>query len=80
MPTVLRHSSYRFFFYSDEGNPREPPHVHVRQGRDEAKFWLLPTVSLSYNEGFNARTLSDLQRLVEVHRDHLERAWYEHFA
>ena len=38
MPTVLRWRGYQFLFYSlDEG---EPPHVHVRKGRCQAKFWL----------------------------------------
>jgi hypothetical protein len=54
MPTALRLDGYRFFFYSDEGNPREPPHIHVRQGRNEAKFWLQPNVCLAYNEGLDA--------------------------
>lgn len=80
MPTILREDGYRFFFYSDEGNPREPPHIHVRQGWNEAKFWLYPSVSLVYNEGYDARTLNRLQKLVEIHRDELERAWHEYFA
>lgn len=80
MPTVLRDGGCRFFFYSDEGDPREPPHIHVRQGEDEAKFWLQPNVSMAYNEGFDARTLNRLQKLVELHRDELERAWHEYFA
>jgi hypothetical protein len=80
MPAVLREGGYRFLFYSDDGNPREPPHIHVRQGYEEAKFWLLPNVALAYNDGFSARTLNRLQRLVELHRDELEKAWYEHFA
>lgn len=80
MPTILRLQGYRFFFYSDEGNPREPAHVHVRQGRDEAKFWLHPDVTLAYNDGFDARTLNHLQRLVERHRDDLKEAWYDYFA
>jgi hypothetical protein len=38
MPTVLRWRGYQFLFYSlDEG---EPPHIHVRRGRSQAKFWL----------------------------------------
>ena len=40
MPTLLREGPYRFFFYSDEGDPREPPHVHVTAGDRLAKFWL----------------------------------------
>jgi len=39
MPTVLRWGPYRAFFYSNEGG--EPPHIHVRSGGFEAKFWLL---------------------------------------
>ena len=80
MPVVLRFEGFKFMFYSNEGDPREPAHIHVRQGRDEAKFWLSPEVSLAYNEGFDARTLNRIQRLVDEHREHLERTWQEHFA
>jgi hypothetical protein len=27
MPVILRIGSFRFFFYSNEGDPREPVHV-----------------------------------------------------
>lgn len=30
MPTVFRYEGIRFFFYSDEGTPREPTHIHAR--------------------------------------------------
>jgi len=46
MPVVLRYKAYRFFFYSNEGNPRESMHVHVRSPDGEAKFCLTPTVYL----------------------------------
>jgi hypothetical protein len=39
MPTVLRWSSYRAFFYSNERN--EPAHVHVRAGNKELKVWFM---------------------------------------
>jgi len=80
MPVVLRIDGFRFLFYSNEGDPREPPHIHVLQGQGEAKFWLHPAVSLAYNDGFTARTLNQLQRLAEQHREELERAWHEYFA
>lgn len=35
MPVILRIKDYRFFFYSNEGNPREPAHIHVRRGGAE---------------------------------------------
>ena len=80
MPVVLRLDGYQFLFYSNEGNPREPAHIHVRQQRDEAKFWLSPAVVLAYNDGFSARALNQIQRLVEAHRAVLERAWNDYFA
>lgn len=36
MPVVFRWNGYRHFF-ADEGDPREPMHIHVRKGRDNAK-------------------------------------------
>lgn len=80
MPVVLRIGSLRFMFYSNEGDPREPVHIHIRKGRDEAKFWLGDSVSLAYNAGFDAKTLNSVQRLVEDHKDELERAWYDYFS
>ena len=80
MPVVLRIDGFKFHFYSNEGTPREPAHIHVRQGRDEAKFWLLPDVTLAYNDGLNARNLNRAQRLVEENRGLLEGVWNEYFA
>ncbi len=55
MPTVLRWGPYRAFFYSSEGG--EPPHIHVRSGDAEAKFWL-HDLSMAVNAGFPAAQLS----------------------
>jgi Domain of unknown function (DUF4160) len=80
MPVVLRIDGFKFLFYGNEGNPREPVHIHVRQGRDEAKFWLSPHVRLVYNRGLSVSTVGRLQKLVEEHRDDLERAWNDFFS
>ncbi len=80
MPTVLRHDGYRFFFFSNEGNPREPPHIHVKRGDDEAKFWLRPDVVVGDSFGFNAAELNELTRIVSDERLTIERAWNEHFG
>jgi len=29
MPLVFRWKGYRFHFFSNEGDPREPVHIHV---------------------------------------------------
>ena len=79
MPVVLRHGAFRVFFYSNEGDPREPPHVHVRLGRDEAKLWLTPQVRVCYNDGLSLRALAEVTEVVARERQRLERAWHEHF-
>ena len=77
MPTVLRVGRYRFYFFSNEG--REPAHIHVKAGGDEAKFWLRP-IELASNYGFGAHELNRIERIVEEHARELTEAWNEHFG
>ncbi|HXW26697.1 MAG TPA: DUF4160 domain-containing protein [Xanthobacteraceae bacterium] len=77
MPTVLRLSGFRFFFYSLEGS--EPPHIHVEQGDSVAKFWLNP-VNLAESHGFRAHELNRLRALVIEHRATFTEAWNVHFG
>ena len=42
MPVVFRYRDFRFFFYSNEGLPGEPVHIHVEKDEMEAKFWQEP--------------------------------------
>ena len=79
MPVVFRHHGFKFFFYSNEGTPREPVHIHVEKDYVEAKFWLEPEVHLAYNDGYDARTLRNLLETVELNRERIERAWNEFF-
>lgn len=80
MPVILRFKGYRFFFYSNEGDPREPAHIHVQSAEGEAKFWLTPEVLLARNDGFNARELKELVCAVEENRKMLTEAWNDYFS
>jgi hypothetical protein len=64
MPVVFRWNGYRFHFFANEGDPREPVHVHVSRAGAKAKFWLSPSVELAYNRKFDARTIKRLQEVV----------------
>ena len=75
MPTILRVGRYRLVFFSNEGE--EPPHIHVKADRDEAKFWLEP-VELAANYGFRAHELNEIERIVRQHLGELIEAWHEH--
>lgn len=74
MPVIFREGGFRFFFYSNEGSPREPVHVHVEKDDIEAKFWLKPEVRVAYNDGYDARTLRELLEIAEANKDRIERA------
>ena len=47
VPVVLRYKGFQLFFYSNEGSPREPMHVHVRGDGREAKYWMRPDVRVA---------------------------------
>jgi hypothetical protein len=80
MPTVFLERGFRFFFYSNEGSPREPVHIHAEKDGHEAKFWLNPEIQLAYNSGFSSRTLRELIRIIEANREWIQRAWNEFFG
>ncbi len=80
MPVVLRFKGYRFFFFSNEGKPPEPPHIHVRRGSARAKFWLTPTVSLASSYDLNGPELNELLGVVMENRELFEGAWHEHIG
>ena len=58
MPVVFRALGFRFHFFSDEGDPREPPHIHMARAGEDAKFWLRPDVRLAYNRGVAPRDIA----------------------
>lgn len=76
MPTIQGiPDPYRFYFYSFDCN--EPKHVHVRSGRMTCKFWL-ENVALSANNGFSARELNRIRRIILDNRERILEAWDEH--
>ncbi len=79
MPAVFRYDGYRFHFFSNEGNPREPVHIHVTRDGADAKFWLHPEVNVAYNRGFTRRVLAELSAIIEQRCDEIEGAWHEFF-
>jgi hypothetical protein len=80
MPVVFRYNGVRFFFYSNEGNPREPIHIYAQQGNAEAKFWLRPEVIVADSYGFDRRTLADLAVVVLENKDLIEERWHGYFG
>ncbi len=77
MPHVLQVGGYRFYFFSNEG--QEPPHIHIKAGNNQAKFWLDPIVLVT-NYGFKAHELNEIERIIRQHRQMFLETWYEYFG
>lgn len=80
MPVVFHWNGYRFHFFANEGDPREPVHIHVSRAGATAKFWVFPDVELAYNRGYDARAIKRLQEVVEQRRPEIEEFWNDFFA
>lgn len=76
---VFRHEGFRFFFCSNEGDPREPVHVPVMKDGGEAKV-CLHQVTIARSSGFDARALCDMSRIMAFNTPRIEEAWHEHFG
>ena len=75
MPTVLNEKGYRFFFFSNEGNPLEPCHIHVRKNGALAKFWIEKKCSLAENIGFTAKELNEISGIINQNIPIIKEAW-----
>jgi hypothetical protein len=80
MPVVFREGGLRYFFYSNEGLPREPAHIHVNGRGCDAKIWIEPDIAIEESYGFNSRELADTLKIVAQNRSAILKAWHDHFG
>jgi hypothetical protein len=80
VPVVFREAGLRFHFFSKEGVPLEPVHIHVSRGGGDAKLWLYPEVRPAYSRGLSARELRLAQAIVALRRREIEESWNAFFA
>jgi hypothetical protein len=75
LPKIFEWNGYKFFFFANEGNPRESCHVHVRKGEQLAKFWIDPIVRLEWSS-----ELSKIERVVTDNSALIRSKWNEFFG
>ena len=75
MPTVFNEKGYKFFFFSNEGEPLEPCHIHVRKNGALAKFWISDNCSLAENFGFTAKELNETADIINHNIIKIKEAW-----
>ena len=76
-PTIFREKGYRFYFLSNE---EDRIHIHVTSESGEAKFWLEPIVSLAAYHKLTPKKLSEIQGIIEEHKDEIIQEWRQHFG
>ena len=76
MPTLLRIGRYQFKFFSNERG--EPPHIHVKAGEHEAKFWLT-SLEVASNYGLKPHELNEIKRTLHDYQTDFLEAWNEYF-
>jgi hypothetical protein len=79
MPKVFEAGGFRGFFYSNEGSPLEPIHIHVIKGDGEAKFWVVPEVVLAESWQMKVSELSRAEKIVIEHRQQILDLWRSYF-
>lgn len=79
MPKVFVWKDYKYFFYSNEGDPLERCHVHVRKDNKIAKFWIDPYVYLDSSWGMTSEELNKLEKQVRLNIDLIKEKWNEYF-
>jgi hypothetical protein len=79
MPKIFETEGYRGFFFSNEGTPLEPVHIHIKKGEGEAKFWVTPTITLVESWGMKVSELTRAQEIVVEHRQEILDFWDRYF-
>lgn len=85
MPQLMQILGYLVYFWSNEGVPREPIHVHIakRPTANGTKIWILKNGSVQLannNSKIPKKDLKRLMSLIESFHSEIEQAWKKHFA
>ncbi len=85
MPQLFKIGRFLIYFWSNEGLPLEPIHVHVAEGKpsaDSTKFWITKTgktLLANNNSHIRDKELRLIQRIIEANSDSIIKKWQEHF-
>ena len=86
MPQLLRFGPYRIYFWSNEGLPLEPIHVHISNGIPNAeatKIWITQNkralLANPNDKRIPTKILNRLVEMIEAQSDDIIEAWLERF-
>lgn len=86
MPQLLSFGSYRIFFWSNEGSPIEPVHVHISNGipnADATKIWITKSgkvlLANPNDKRIPPKILAHLLKMIEAQSDIIISEWEKRF-
>lgn len=84
MPKVLEILGYIIYFWSDEGKPLKPLHVHVSHHPTEhgTKIWILQNgeTKLEHNKSrVPEPLLNRIMKTISDYHEEIEEKWKKHF-
>ena len=86
MPQIFKIGSYVVYFWSNEGLPLEPIHVHVVQGvpsENSTKIWITKAgkaLLCHNNSRIPSRTLKNIMEIIEARSDDVIDKWNNIFG
>ena len=86
MPQELKIGPYSVYFWSNEGNPLEPVHVHISEGKavsNATKVWITSagkTLICNNDSAIPERVLRRLLRVIEANAQKIIVDWLTHFG
>ena len=86
MPQIFKIGSYVIYFWSDEGMPREPVHVHIAEGvpsKNATKIWITKAqkcIVANNNSKIPNHALNLLLRVIEGRSFEIISKWKDLFG
>ena len=86
MPQIFKIGSYIVYFWSNEGVPREPVHVHVAEGvpsENSTKIWITKAgkcLLCNNNSRIPSKTLKNIMEIIEARNQDIVNKWLSFFG
>lgn len=86
MPQIFKIGKYTIYFWSNEGNPIEPIHVYISEGRQTSnatKIWITSNgkcLLCNNNSNIPSRILRNIEDTIETRVDDVIAAWEKFFG
>lgn len=86
MPQIFKIAGYLVFFWTNEGDPSEPIHVHVIKGvpsGNSTKIWITKSghcLLCNNNSQIPDRVLRNIMDVIEARSLDVINKWYDYFG